>query len=126
MAICYDPRVSLRIMRGEAISAADYIDLLQARKSLIARTTVRMAPYDAVVMPTTAEPAHRRSCRRQGLYQSQPVGAAQLYIDQHDRGGCAISLPCHREGEVPVSLMLASWAIGSLFIRTRLEGVIRV
>ena len=34
----YDPRVSSRILRGEAISAADYIDLLGARRSLIART----------------------------------------------------------------------------------------
>ena len=34
----YDPRVSARILRGEAISAADYIDLLEARKSLIARS----------------------------------------------------------------------------------------
>src|SRR5579864_3248582 len=50
----YDPRVSQRILRGEAISAADYIDLLEARKSLIARATVRLAPYDALVMPTTA------------------------------------------------------------------------
>src|SRR5882757_2297818 len=37
----YDPRVSSRILRGEAISAADYIDLLNARKSLIARTEKR-------------------------------------------------------------------------------------
>ncbi len=34
----YDPRVSSRILRGETISAADYIDLLEARKSLIARS----------------------------------------------------------------------------------------
>src|SRR5512140_2888179 len=47
----YDPRVSFRILRGESISAADYIDLLGARKSLIARTTVRLAPYDALVLP---------------------------------------------------------------------------
>src|SRR5690242_4648415 len=46
----YDPRVSSRILRGEAISAADYVDLLEARKSLIARITVRLAPYDALVM----------------------------------------------------------------------------
>src|SRR5947199_6546987 len=50
----YDPRVSMRILRGEAISAADYIDLLDARKSLIARATVRLARYDATVLPTTA------------------------------------------------------------------------
>src|ERR1700674_5352220 len=47
----YDPRVSSRIPRGEAITAADYIDLLQMRKSLIARATARLAPYDAFVMP---------------------------------------------------------------------------
>src|SRR6478672_3203548 len=50
----YDPRVSLRILRGEALSAADYIDLLKARRSLIARSAARMAAYDALVMPTTA------------------------------------------------------------------------
>src|SRR6204780_272172 len=50
----YDPRVRLRIQRGEAISAADYIDLIAMRKSLIARATARLAPYDALVMPTTA------------------------------------------------------------------------
>src|SRR5580704_16857985 len=50
----YDPRVSSRILRGESLSAADYIDLLGARRSLIARATVRLAPYDALVMPTSA------------------------------------------------------------------------
>src|ERR1700675_2145492 len=50
----YDPRVYTRILRGEAISAADYIDLLGARKSLITRATARLAPYDALILPTTA------------------------------------------------------------------------
>ena len=50
----YDPRVASRILRGESISAADYVDLLGARKSMIARATVRLAPYDALIMPTTA------------------------------------------------------------------------
>ena len=34
----YDPRVRVRILRGEGISAADYIDILNARRSFIART----------------------------------------------------------------------------------------
>src|SRR5258705_932322 len=50
----YDPRVYTRILRGEAISAADYIDLLNARRALISRTERRIAPYDVLVMPTTA------------------------------------------------------------------------
>src|ERR1700742_5052525 len=50
----YDPRVSVRILRGEGMSAADYVDLLNARRSMIARIETRIAPYDALVMPTTA------------------------------------------------------------------------
>ncbi len=54
----YDPRVAGRIMRGESQSAADYVDLLGARRSLIARIAVRLAPYDAMILPTTAN-THR-------------------------------------------------------------------
>jgi aspartyl-tRNA(Asn)/glutamyl-tRNA(Gln) amidotransferase subunit A len=105
----YDPRVSLRIMRGEAISAADYIDLLQMRKSLIARANLRLAPYDAVVMPTTAITPPRIA----DLADDKAFTKANLLslrnctlINMID--GCAISLPCHREGEAPVGLMLAA------------------
>jgi aspartyl-tRNA(Asn)/glutamyl-tRNA(Gln) amidotransferase subunit A len=104
----YDPRVSLRIARGEAISAADYIDLLEARKSLIARATVRLAPYDALVLPTTANTppviadlADDKAFTRENLRALRNCTLINM-ID-----GCAISLPCHREGEVPVGLMLA-------------------
>jgi aspartyl-tRNA(Asn)/glutamyl-tRNA(Gln) amidotransferase subunit A len=105
----YDPRVSLRIMRGEAISAADYIDLIGARKSLIARAAVRLAPYDALVLPTTANTPPRIA----DLADDKAFTKANLLslrnctlINMID--GCAISLPAHREGEVPVGLMLAA------------------
>ena len=83
----YDPRVSVRIMRGEAITAADYIDLLNARRSLIARIATRLAPYDALVMPTTANTPPRIADldRRQGLRHREPALPAQLHADQHDR-----------------------------------------
>ncbi len=105
----YDPRVSSRITRGEAISAADYIDLLEARKSLIARSTMRLASHDALVMPTTAITPPRIA----DLADDKAFAKANLLslrnctlINMID--GCAISLPCHREGEAPVGLMLAA------------------
>ena len=105
----YDPRVSSRILRGEAISAADYIDLLGARRSLIARATTRFAPYDALVMPTTANTppviadlADDKAFTHANLRSLRNCTLINM-ID-----GCAISLPCHREGEVPVGLMLAA------------------
>jgi aspartyl-tRNA(Asn)/glutamyl-tRNA(Gln) amidotransferase subunit A len=105
----YDPRVSMRILRGEGMSAADYIDLLGARRSLIARAAVRLAPYDALVMPTAANTPPRIA----DLADDKAFTKANLLslrnctlINMMD--GCAISLPAHREGEAPVGLMLAA------------------
>jgi aspartyl-tRNA(Asn)/glutamyl-tRNA(Gln) amidotransferase subunit A len=104
----YDPRVAARIMRGESMSAADYIDLVTARRSLIARAAARLAPYDALVMPTTANTPPRIA----DLADDKAFAVANLrslrnctLINMID--GCAISLPAHREGEAPVGLMLA-------------------
>jgi aspartyl-tRNA(Asn)/glutamyl-tRNA(Gln) amidotransferase subunit A len=126
----YDPRVSSRILRGETITAADYIDLMGARRSLIARTEKRIAPYDALVLPTTANTPPRIA----DLADDKAFTKANLLalrnctlINMID--GCAISLPCHREGDVPVGLMLAA-AGGSdrrIFeLAAAIEGVIRV
>jgi aspartyl-tRNA(Asn)/glutamyl-tRNA(Gln) amidotransferase subunit A len=126
----YDPRVSMRILRGESISAAEYIDLLDARRSLIARATVRLAPYDALVMPTTANTPPRIA----DLADDKAFTKANLLslrnctlINMID--GCAISLPAHREGEAPVGLMLAAsgGADRRIFeLAAGMEGVIRV
>ncbi len=105
----YDPRVSSRILRGQAITAADYIDILEARKSFIARANVRLAPYDAVVMPTSAIAPPRIS----DLADDHAFAKANLLslrnctlINMLD--GCAISVPCHRNGDAPVGFMLAA------------------
>ncbi len=105
----YDPRVAVRILRGEAQRAADYLDLLSARRSLIARVKARLAPFDALVLPTTANTPPRIA----DLADDKAFTAANLrslrnctLINMID--GCAISLPAHRQGEVPVGLMLAA------------------
>ena len=126
----YDPRVSIRILRGEAISAADYIDLIQARRSLIARANARLALYDALVLPTTANTPPRIA----DLADDKAFTTANLrslrncsLINLID--GCAISLPAHREGEVPVGFMLAApgGADRRIFeLAAALEPVIRV
>jgi aspartyl-tRNA(Asn)/glutamyl-tRNA(Gln) amidotransferase subunit A len=126
----YDPRVCSRIQRGEAISAADYIDLIIMRKSLIARAAARLAPYDALVMPTTANTppaiadlADDKAFTRENLRSLRNCTLINM-ID-----GCAISLPCHREGEVPVGLMLASSGGADrriLELAAGMEGAIRV
>jgi aspartyl-tRNA(Asn)/glutamyl-tRNA(Gln) amidotransferase subunit A len=105
----YDPRVLSRILRGESQSAADYIDLLGARKSLIARSTARMAPYDALILPTTANTPPRISDMKDDhAFTKANLLALRNCTLINMIDGCSISLPAHREGEVPVGLMLAA------------------
>jgi len=127
----YDPRVSVRILRGEGMSAADYVDLLNARRSMIARIEARIAPYDALVMPTTANTPPRIAdlVADDKAFTTQNVRALRnpSLINMID--GCSISLPAHREGEAPVGLMLAAGG-GSdrrIFeLAAGMEGAIRV
>ncbi|WP_398477036.1 amidase [Tardiphaga sp.] len=105
----YDPRVAVRIARGEAMTAADYIDLLPMRRSLIARAEATMAPYDALVMPTCpiappsiAEMADDKVFAKKNLMALRNCTLINM-ID-----GCAISLPISRKDEAPVGLMLAA------------------
>jgi aspartyl-tRNA(Asn)/glutamyl-tRNA(Gln) amidotransferase subunit A len=105
----YDPRVASRIMRGESQSAADYIDLIDARKSLIARTETRIAPYDALVLPTTANtPPRIADMTDDKAFTKSNLLALRNCTLINMIDGCAISLPAHREGDVPVGLMLAA------------------
>ena len=126
----YDPRVRVRILRGEGISAADYIDILNARRSFIARTEQRIAPYDALVLPTTANtPPGIADLADDKAFATQNLRSLRNCTLINMLDGCAISLPAHREGEVPVGLMLAA-AGGSdrrIFeLAAGMENIIRV
>ena len=126
----YDPRVYVRILRGEGFSAADYIDLLNARRSFIARTELRIGSYDALVLPTTANtPPVIADLADDKAFATQNLRALRNCTLINVLDGCAISLPAHRHGEVPVGLMLAA-AGGSdrriLELAAGMENIIRV
>jgi len=106
-AAMYDPRVLVRILRGKEQDAADYIELLEARRDFIRRVAAVTAPFDALVMPTTPMTAPRiDELASDDAYRH--VNAAMLrnpsvanFLDR-----CSISIPCHRAGDAPVGLML--------------------
>jgi aspartyl-tRNA(Asn)/glutamyl-tRNA(Gln) amidotransferase subunit A len=105
----YDPRVSVRIARGEAMTAADYIDLLPMRRSLIARAEATMAPYDALVMPTCAiAPPSIAEMADDKVFAKKNLMALRNCTLINMIDGCAISLPISRKDEAPVGLMLAA------------------
>ena len=109
----YDPRVVSRIARGEARSAADYIDLLGARTRWIAEVEATIAGYDALLLPTVpvVAPAiadlvasDEAYFRANGLILRNPTMIN--FLD-----GCALSLPCQAPGSAPVGLMVAGPAL---------------
>ncbi|MFC7397061.1 amidase [Chelatococcus sp. GCM10030263] len=107
-AAAYDPRVASRIRRGASQSAADYIALVEARRSLVDRATARLAGIDALVMPTVVMLPPRIA----DLADDDAFTRANLLVLRNPTlinmiDGCAISLPIAAEGDAPVGLTLA-------------------
>ena len=109
----YDPRIRVRIARGEAVTAADYIELLQDRKRLIAEFDTATAGYDALILPTVPIIAPRIA----DLDDEHAYNRLNMLILRNTAWGnffdrCSISIPCHREGDAPVGLMLIGETMG--------------
>jgi aspartyl-tRNA(Asn)/glutamyl-tRNA(Gln) amidotransferase subunit A len=104
----YDPRVARRIRYGAARSAADYLDMIAARRSIVARATVRLADIDALVMPTVAILPPRLA----DLASDEAFTAANMLALRNTTlinmiDGCAISIPIRAARDAPVGLMIA-------------------
>lgn len=109
----YDPRIRVRIARGEGMSAAEYIDLVTARGRLVAEFDRATAGYDCVMMPTSPIVAPSIA----SLDDAEAYNRLNLLILRNTALGnfldrCAISVPCHRAGEAPVGLMLMGETMG--------------
>ena len=108
----YDQRVAARIRRGQQQGAADYIDLLDARARLIGVARRRLAPFDAWLMPSVAILAPQVAALEADDATFFATNGLVLrnasvinFLD-----GCALSLPCHADGELPVGLGICALA----------------
>ena len=115
----YDPRVRSRIERGAAMNAADYIDLQHARQHWIARMQTAMQGFDALLSPTvpivaptiaSVAPADGQDAAQDAARDTAFFRANALLLRNTSvvnmLDGCALSVPCHRTGELPVGLMV--------------------
>lgn len=108
----YDPRVAARVQRGRLLSAADYLDLLDARRRMIAAARQRLRGFDAWLMPAVAvtppllaplESDDAAFFATNALVLRNPT--AINFLD-----GCALSVPCGRPGALPVGLGICGLA----------------
>jgi aspartyl-tRNA(Asn)/glutamyl-tRNA(Gln) amidotransferase subunit A len=109
----YDPRIRVRIMRGETMSAADYLDLAPARARIIEAFDASTRDFDCVVMPTVPVVAPRIA----DLDDEREYNRVNMHVLRNTALGnfldrCAISIPCHRAGDAPVGLMLMGETMG--------------
>jgi amidase/aspartyl-tRNA(Asn)/glutamyl-tRNA(Gln) amidotransferase subunit A len=121
----YDPRVALRIRRGEAILPAAYQALLDARRRWIHDMTAAMSDIDAFLSPTVPlqAPEIAPLLHSDDLFFATNARLLRNTAVVNLLDGCAISIPCEHPGEVPVGLML--WA-PALRDRTVLSAAARV
>lgn len=115
----YDPRVKSRIERGATMSACDYLDLLHARRDWIARMKAAMGDFDALLSPTvpivapplaSVAPADGRDAAQDAARDAEFFRTNALLLRNTSvvnmLDGCALSLPCHTAGELPMGLMV--------------------
>ena len=110
-----DPWISARVAAGEKQTAADYIELLAARRDWIARSEKRLSAFDAIIAPTVPVVAPRikpimDDVATLGEYfkANNAVLRNCQYINFLD--GCAATLPIHDAGRAPAGLMIVGTA----------------
>lgn len=103
----YDPRIAARIRQGEKVSAADYIDIKEARTAMIQDVASITAPYDALIMPAVpiVAPLVSELESDEGYLHFNRLSLRNTMLGNF-LDACGISLPCHRQEELPVGLML--------------------
>ena len=125
----YDPRVAKRVVLGKDIAGWEYVELGLMREAYRAEIGALMQPFDAFLAPTTpcvaptiAEAGasdeayfrwNGRILRNTGLVN---------FLD-----GCAVTLPCHAQGQAPVGLMVSGVAMSDrrlLAVARAVEGVL--
>lgn len=109
----YDPRVVRRIMAGADVPAEEVRRLHLARGDWIAAVTHALAGFDAMLMPTVPIVAPRAEAL---LASDDAFFEANRLLLRNPAlinllDGCALSLPCHRPGELPVGLTIAAPAL---------------
>jgi aspartyl-tRNA(Asn)/glutamyl-tRNA(Gln) amidotransferase subunit A len=106
----YDPRVRARIEKGAAMKAHEYIELIRARAEWIGRVAQALQGFDAVLSPTVPIVAPPIASVAPGAERDEEFFRVNALLLRNTSvvnmlDGCAISIPCHQAGELPVGLM---------------------
>lgn len=125
----FDPRVSVRVKRGAAMAAADYIDLGDDRTAIRAKADETSRIYDALLMPTVpmVAPAISDLVASDEAYHQTNLLMLRNCSFGNFLDRCAASLPIHAAGAGPVGLMVMGETMGdekTLEVATGIEAAL--
>lgn len=102
-----DPRIRRRLEKGRDVTAATFLEIQRERSSIVECIHDAIRGFDAIIGPTVPivapkldDVAEDESFDRINLLLLRNTAVANIL----DRP--SISIPCHRQGEAPVGLML--------------------
>lgn len=106
----YDPRVAVRIERGGQMKAHEYLELTAGRARWVSRMERILMGFDAVLSPTTPIAGIPLEQVAPGTERDEEFFRVNALLLRNTSvvntlDGCAISLPCHQQGEAPMGLM---------------------
>jgi aspartyl-tRNA(Asn)/glutamyl-tRNA(Gln) amidotransferase subunit A len=104
----YDPQIARRIERGGTITAAEYIDLLRARRTFIDAFAAESERYDALLWPTVpiVPPAIAALVEDGGNYARTNAIVLRNTSAVNLADGCALSVPLRTADGAPAGLMI--------------------
>ncbi|WP_343590582.1 amidase [Paracidovorax wautersii] len=107
----YDPRVLARILKGQSMADRDYIALFHARRAWTEAVEARIADFDALLSPTVPIVAPPIADVAPGAERDDLFFRTNALLMRNTSvvnmlDGCALTLPCHGPGQLPVGLMV--------------------
>ena len=104
----FDPRVAVRIKRGEQMTAHEYIELMNARRTICETSNKITRNFDALLMPTVPviAPVLRDLENSDDFYNQMNLLMLRNCSFGNFLDRCAVSLPIHEPETAPVGLMV--------------------
>ena len=104
----FDPRVAVRIKRGEQMTAHEYIELMNARRTICETSNNITRNFDAVLMPTVPviAPILKDLENSDDFYHQMNLLMLRNCSFGNFLDRCAVSLPIHEPETAPVGLMV--------------------
>jgi Asp-tRNA(Asn)/Glu-tRNA(Gln) amidotransferase A subunit family amidase len=103
-----DQRVVRRIQSGCNISGADYVRMIELRRVAADKAAEQFAPYDAIVLPTTAlvAPVIEELAKDDELFARVNLQVLRNATVFNLLDCCGLSLPIPDAGPLPVGFMM--------------------